>query len=282
MPASPEDYAYCEMLVRRDDPDRWLAGLFIPSSVRKNVFALYAFNLEIARVREITSEPMLGEIRFQWWYEAIEATGNSDLSANPVAAALLDTIARFDLPKSELLDLIEARGFDLYDEPVPTVLALENYCKATSSTLFRLIMAILHRETGIDTNLAHSGGIAYALTGILRGLPWTLARGQIFLPLESLSRHGVEPEELLAGATNPGIMSALAELRRLARSHLANFNTEIGGASDTLKQALLPVSLCASYLKQMEKASYDPFKSIITLPQWRRQWRLWRAAKFFG
>ena len=72
---------------------------------------------------EIVSEPLLGEIRFQWWRDAFDGAG--DAKANPVAAALLDTIARFDLPKAPLLELISARGRDLYGDPMQSVEALE-------------------------------------------------------------------------------------------------------------------------------------------------------------
>ena len=97
--AKSDDFAWCEALVRREDPDRWLASLFIPEAARRHVLALYAFNLEVARVREVVSEPMLGEIRLQWQRDALEKPDDGDVRANPVAAALLDAVARFDLPK---------------------------------------------------------------------------------------------------------------------------------------------------------------------------------------
>src|SRR5271165_2540467 len=102
---SKSDYAHCEDLLRRDDRDRWLASLFVPQALRPHIHALYAFSLEIARVREIVSEPLLGEIRFQWWRDALDGTGEAGAKANPVAAALFDTIARFSLPKAPLLEL---------------------------------------------------------------------------------------------------------------------------------------------------------------------------------
>ncbi|HEX3495541.1 MAG TPA: squalene/phytoene synthase family protein, partial [Methylocella sp.] len=120
------DYAYCEGLLRREDKDRWLASLFVPREPRRHIHALYAFSLEVARVREIVSEPLLGEIRFQWWRDALEGAADAgEAKANPVAAALLDTIARFDLPKAPLLELIFARAAGLYGEPMDSVAALE-------------------------------------------------------------------------------------------------------------------------------------------------------------
>jgi phytoene synthase len=277
--ASP-DYAYCEALLRREDPDRWLASLFVPASARQHVHALYAFSSEIARVRESVSEPLLGEIRFQWWRDALEARDTGEAHANPVAAALLDTIARFSLPNEPLLGLIEARLFDLYDEPIETFAELESYAKETSSSLFRLATLVIdpvHAVQGLGA--ADHAGIAYALTGLLRALPWHRARGQAYVPLEALRAYGASREDLMEEAASPGVQAALADLRALVRSHLETFAARLPCVPGESRPAYLAASLCETYLQQMEKRSYDPFTSLVELPQWRRQWILWRAAR---
>jgi len=70
----PDAFAYCENLLRAGDKDRWLASLFAPADRRPHLHALYAFNLEIARVRELAREAMAGEIRLQWWREVLAGT----------------------------------------------------------------------------------------------------------------------------------------------------------------------------------------------------------------
>jgi phytoene synthase len=280
MPARAEDYAYCETMLRRDDADRWLASFFIPRELRQHIFALYAFNLEIARVREIVSEPMLGEIRYQWWRDAIETPGYADVAANPVAAALLDTIQRFDLPKDQLLQVIDARTFDLYDDPMDGMGAFETYAASTTSNLFRLVRLIADPEDiSGGLGVAEHGGIAYAITGLLRALPWHSARGQIYVPREILEKAGADRTDFALGRATPEICTALAELRNLARNHLEVFDSRIAGLPDKSQAPYLPVGLCELYLKQMEKRRYDPFTTPIVLPQWRRQWTLWRAAR---
>jgi 15-cis-phytoene synthase len=281
--AKADDYAWCEAMVRREDRDRWLTSLFIPEAARRNVLALYAFNLEVARVREVVSEPMLGEIRLQWQRDALEKPDDGDVRANPVAAALLDAIARFDLPIETLIELIDARAFDLYDDPMETVGQLEAYCQATSSNLFRLIAMILTPdEPASGLGAAAHGGIAYALTGLLRAFPWHAARGQLFIPLEILKKHRLERAEIAAGQATPAVRAALADMRTLALEHLEIFLSRIEGLPDRCKPGFLPVALCEPYLRLMEKPGYEPFKAPVELPQWRRQWTLWRAAKNWG
>ena len=135
-------YVYCEELLRAEDKDRWLASLFLPVDTRPHVHALYAFSLEIARVRRLVSEPALGEIRFQWWREVLAGERVSEAQAHPVAAALLDTLARNDLTSEPLIGLIDARLFDLYDTPMPTLGALRFNCARRSLTT-RICWAVL-------------------------------------------------------------------------------------------------------------------------------------------
>ena len=136
-------YAYCEDLVRTADKDRFLASLFAPAELRRHLFALYAFNVEIARVREVVRTPMAGEIRLQWWRGALQGEGYGEVRANPVADALIDTMASYRLPVDPLLALIEARSFDLYDDPMPSLDALYGYARKTSSNLIELAAIVL-------------------------------------------------------------------------------------------------------------------------------------------
>jgi 15-cis-phytoene synthase len=275
------DYAYCEGLLRREDKDTWLASLFVPRERRRHIHALYAFNLEIARVQKIVSEPLLGEIRFQWWRDAFG--GKGEAKANPVAAALLETIARFDLPQAPLRELISARRADLYGDPVPSVAALEAYTEATCANLFRLAALILDgAETAASLDAARHAGIAYGITGLLRALPWHCARGHVCVPVEILQAHAASRDDFVAGHASPEVLAALACTRARARAHLDIFLTKLSGLPEKCRPAFLPACLCEPYLRLMEKPGYDPFKTVIELPQWKRQWSLWRASRRWG
>jgi phytoene synthase len=274
------DYAHCEDLLRRDDRDRWLASLFVPGAKRPHLHAIYAFSLEIARAREIVSEPLLGEIRFQWWRDALEAKDGADAQGNPIGAALLDTIARFSLPQAPLLELIDARLRDLHGDPMDSLEALESYTGATCANLFRLATLILDGEEAVaGLGVAGHAGIAYGVTGLLRALPWHCVRGQVFVPAEILRAHGATQDDLASGNASHAVLAALADLRALARAHLETFDARLHSLPDDSRAAFLPVCLCEPYLRLMEKPGYDPFKTVIELPQWRRQWILWSASR---
>lgn len=273
------DYATCDALLKRDDRDRWLASLFLPTHLRPHIHALYAFSLEIARVRQRVSEPALGEIRFQYWREVL--AGEVGGEANPIAAALLDTIARFGLPRDPFVALIDARLFDLYDAPMPSVATLEAYAKATAASLFQLAASIL--DPGADAqSAAEHAGIAYAVTGLLRALSWHLAAGQVYIPRDILSAQGLRPEDPRSGRDNVALLAALADMRALARRHIRAFAAIPAGSAGKAALAFLPIALCEPYLREMERPGYDPFASRIDLPEWRRLWLLWRASRKIG
>jgi phytoene synthase len=271
--------AHCEALVRAADKDRFLASLFAPAEHRGALHALYAFNVEIARVREVVREPLAGEIRLQWWTDVLRGAGRGEVDAHPVAAGLLAAMARYSLPVEPLEALIAARRFDLYDEPMRTLAELEGYAAGASSGLIALAAQILSsgREPDIDA-LARHAGLAHAMAGLLKAFAIHAARGQLFVPLEVLDRHGADRQDVASGQATPELRAALAELRLCARRHLAAARDLIATAPSAVMPALLPVALAGPTLARMERRDYDPF-APIEIAQWRRQWLIWRAAR---
>jgi 15-cis-phytoene synthase len=266
-------FAYCAELVREGDRDRYLTTLFAPAERRDALAALYAFNLEISRVRELAREPLPGEIRLQWWLDVLGGERAEEASANPVAAALLTAIERHRLPAAKLADIIEARRFDLYEEPLPHIADLEIYASRTSSALIALAAQIL----GVDAvTAAEPAGIAYGITGLLRAFAVLAARRQLYLPAELLDRHGVQAYEIFAGRTSPGLNAALADLRGLARRHLAAARENLSILPAEALPAFLPVALVRPALARLERSeAFAPAE----LSPWRRQWLIWRAAR---
>jgi phytoene synthase len=272
-------FTHCEQLVRAGDKDRFLATLFAPEKYRRTLFALYAFNLEVARVREVAREPMPGEVRLQWWAEVLSGTGRGEVAANPVAAALREVVVRYRLPPQALAELIDARRFDLYDEPMASLAALELYAAKTSSAVIALAARILSdgRDPGIG-DLAQHAGLAYAIAGLLRAFPIHASRRQLFVPIEVLQRHHAQSEDVFAAKATIELRAALAEMRLRARQHLAAARDLIGAMPAAIAPALLPVALVRPVLARMERRFYRPFRPS-ELAQWRRQWILWRAAR---
>jgi phytoene synthase len=274
----PSNDEHCAVLVREADRDRYLATLFAPAERRDALYALYAFNVEIARVRDLAREPLPGEIRLQWWSEVLAGGRESEAAAHPVAAALRAALAQHALASDRLIALIDARAFDLYDEPMATVADLEAYAAGTQSALFAVAAEMLGVRPAAAELPSRHAGIAYSIAGILHGLARHAARRQLYLPIELLDRHQVSRESVFAMQADNPLRAALAEMRALARRHLAAAQAQLTSAPPEILPALLPAALIGPALRRMDRADYQPFQFAPTSP-WRRQWQLWRAAR---
>jgi phytoene synthase len=274
-----DPYAHCEALVRAADKDRFLAGLYAPHAKRAHLCALYAFAHEIARVSDVARQPLAGEIRLQWWRDALGGERASEVLANPVGAALLATIRECALPTAPLAALIDAHGFDLYDEAMPSLAELDSYVERTAATVFALAATILDDGGNADAAAAaRAAGCAWGIASILRTFPGDRSRRRMFIPSDLLAQHGVAWEDIEARRNSAGLRGALATLRARSCAKLDEFRAAASTLSDACAPAFLSLAAVPVLLARLEAAAADPFTSI-EVPQWRRQWAIWRAAR---
>jgi phytoene synthase len=270
-----ENDEYCTALVREADRDRYLATLFAPAERRAALLSLYAFDIEISRIRDLAREPMPGEIRLQWWREVVEGERAGEAAANPVAAAFLATLARHRLPAEKLAGLLEARRFDVYNEPMPTLAALQSYASNTAGAIFDCATRILGAAS--EENAIEAGRVQ-TIASVIALLPRHAARSQLFVPLDLLRQYGSSPDEVFAMQASPELRGVLAELRLRARRDLMRLAELSANIPENIWPAFLSLAPLTPWLNAMERAAYQPFRPP-GLPAWQRQWRIWRAAK---
>lgn len=272
--------AHCLELVRAGDKDRFLASLFAPDGSRPHLLALYAFNIEIARVREVTSDPKVGEFRHQWWLDALDAIYARETPDHPVAQSLARAIEKGDLPKHALRNMIEARRFDLYDDPMPALNDLEGYLGETSSALIQMAALVLAGYDALGcAETSGLAGVAYGLTGLLRTLPIARARGQCYVPAEMLEQRGLTPAHVIAGRDDAGLAVVLAELRHLAAQRMREAREKAWLVPPPALPAFLPASLVDLYLAKLARLGAKALHRVAEVPQIQRQWRLYRQAR---
>ena len=276
--AANSSLSYCATQVRRDDHDRFLTALFAPAAIREDLFALYAFNLELAKTREQVSEAILGEIRLQWWRETLEEIFAGNRREHPVVGALADSIETHQLDRTLLDRLIDARTADLTDDPPADMTALEDYARGTSSGLMQLALQVLGVRTGDADTAAEHAGIGWALTGLIRAVPFHGAQGRVYLPQDLL-----EAESLNIHATahdrNPEKIRRIAgHLAEAAANHLRQARAIRSRIPKKALPALLPASLADVYLARLRKARYDLSDRRLEVSAPRRQLKLlWNA-----
>ena len=270
----------CLAALRENDRDRYLACLLAPEAVRPSLAALYAFHAEIARVRDVVREPLPGEIRLQWWRDVLDDPTGGKASGHPVAKALLQVIADHRLPLQVLHDMIDARIFDLYDDPMESRHSLEGYAGETASALIQLAGLVLDPQAAAGgADAAGHAGVAQTISGLLLLAPIHRARGQVFFPLDLLAATGLDRERFLEGQDKSALARAVDAMIGLGREHLGKARMEGRGLPPSLRPAFVPVALAEPVFERAAKAGAAVFEQPVSPPQWRRQWRMWRAAR---
>ena len=270
----PESAAYAAEQLRQNDRDRYFATLLLAPKEREAVTALYAFNADIASVRERAREPAAGEIRLQWWTDALSGEGHGDVRSNPLADALLSVIAEYGLPLPPLTRMIAARRFDLYQDPMPDVATFEGYAGETASALYQLGAMILNAGKPVETgDAAGHLGVAHALIGHLRAFGFNASQGRIFLPWEVFAICGVEEGEVLAGQGGERLTIALSRLAEMASGHLAKAEVAIKLLPRELRAVFAPIAVLKAQLRRLDLES--PFQRADDLPDWRKIAALW-------
>ncbi|EKF16967.1 phytoene/squalene synthase family protein [Nitratireductor pacificus] len=272
MAAAPD---HALSVLRQADPDRYLSVLYAPADRRGALSALYAFNAEIAAIRDRVSEPLPGAVRLQFWRDVLSGQMPDAAASAPLAAALLDTVRTFDLPVQPLLDMLDAREFDLYDDPMPSRNDLEGYCGETTSALIQLAALVLDPVAAQRTGeTAGHAGCAQAIAGLLRSLPIHRRRGQCYIPADLLAAAGTTREALLAGNDPQGAHRAVMAMIALGREHARIFERAAKGLPRRLLPAYLPAGLAPLYFDRMAGGRVDPMDQRASIAPWRRHWTM--------
>ena len=266
--------------LRETDFDRYLACLLMPEDKRGPIAALYAFNAELARVRDMIHEPLPGEIRLQWWRDLLENGAPGEAQANPLAAALLRAVEDFRLPRAPLVTMTEARIFDLYDDPMPDRGAFELYAGETAAALLQMTGLVLDPERAPSAaDASGHGGIAQLVAGSMLLMPLHRRRGQLYLPQDILAATGLERKTFLAGEKRKQISAALEAFIGFGRDHLRKARQAASTLDKPLVDTFLPLANCAAIFDRAEKEGADVLERVVQPSQVMRQWRLWRASR---
>lgn len=243
--------AACAALVERGDPDRFLAVMAAPVHARAQLFPLYAFNLEVARAPWVTQEPLIAEMRLQWWRDVVDNAASGAARAHEVAGPLHELIRDFGLPVDVLDRLIAARRWDIHREPHDDLAALQSYLEDTGAGLMWLAARALGApETAEDAVRAY--GWAVAAAGYLRAEPELKARGRQPLP---------------EGATT-------GDLARLGLEKLA----QARAARKTVPKDVAPALLAGWQAEPLLTQALAGQTSPLQLPEFQRRGRLlWQA-----
>jgi phytoene synthase len=253
--------------LRDVDSDRYLATLYAPADKRADLATLYLFNAEIAAIRDRVHEPLPGEIRIQWWRDAL---ASGDAGGHPLAGDLLDVMRRHRLPGDAFDRMLEARIFDLYDDPMPARGDLEGYLGDTASALIQLVALVLDGDAAPRwASAAGHGGCAQGIAGLLRLLPVHRARGQCYLPADMLASVGTD-RSVQDSEDREAAGRAVSAMAALGIDHAKRFETAAHGLPAVLRPAFLPVAPAPAYLARAAALGAGAFERTVAISALRR------------
>jgi len=268
-------------LVKARDRERYWAALFAPASVRPGLLALYAFSTELQHIATAVREPMVAQIRLQWWRDAIDLAAPGMKTGNPLADALAGAILAYDLPRERLAAMAAARIPEINGDAPAGLPDLRSSLQETEGAVFELAAAILGDASEAAKEAAQRAGLAYGLTHRLRTFAVQASRRRLLLPPSYLKSRGADTDWLYAGKPSAALAAALADFREEAGRELQQFRDLRSTLDRAAWPAFLPLALVEPYLKAMAASSFEPLQTVATLNPLRQYWRIWRAA-FLG
>jgi 15-cis-phytoene synthase len=273
---TPADFEALRAAARHDEPDRYLSALLAREPQRTGLLVIAAFSAELRRIPSLVSDPMIGEIRLQWWRDAIAAFDQHTKTGNPVADALADTVRIFDLPPALLLAMTEARAFDLYTDPMPDADALNGYLAKTEGVPFELAFRVMagHAPVGTDVALLASTGRCYGLSRLIGNLPHHLARGCCPLPVAMLDDANLSLDTLLAGEHTTAAISLIENLCREVRAMYAALRPPVAHWPRGYRLAVLPIAVVPAYVQAAWPQKRHPWRQPAEVAPLARVWRI--------
>ncbi|NBC34760.1 MAG: squalene/phytoene synthase family protein [Alphaproteobacteria bacterium] len=260
---SAEDLSYCGEQVRRFDRERFLTLLYAPAERREALFAVHAFNIEIAKTREVVSEALLGQMRLQWWRDSIAELYEGQPKAHEVLKPLGEAVQTHGLSRAHFETLLSAREADLEEGAPPDLPALERYAAGTAAPLIRLSLEVLGVRDGPAHEAAEKVGTAWALTGLIRAVPFHARQRRVFLPTAVVEEVAADMGELFELRPHAGLAKAVERLAAAARGHLQAgraLGTRVPAAATP---ALLLAVLAHGHLKTLRRARHDVFDPAV-------------------
>ena len=230
-------------------------------------------------MRERVSTPVLGQIRLQWWREAVAAAfAEGPVRRHEVAEPLALAIRAHGLDRALFERLIAAREADLDDAPPASLKALEAYAEESSAPLVELALAVLDVHGAAAAEAGRRVGIGYALAGLVRAMPFRARAGWALIPADLAQEKGLDPRDWQALRATPALKAATAAISERAARHLAAARAARSAVPRRAMPALLPAIVAERALRRLARAGYDPFDPRLLAPDPAQIWRLAMAA----
>jgi len=265
------------------DRDRLFAAQFVPSDRRASILAVLAFNSDLGSIAWQVTEPIIGQMRFQWWRDALDGICAGTPPVHMTAGPLSKAVIAHQIAPSALMALIDAReAMFLADQPA-TLSDLESLVRAVDGAVFSLFADVLSDGAASDDAYTVAGhiGAAWGLIGVVRALPaWVSAR-RFMLPSDLCRSANLDKDAVIERGPQPALRACLKPILASARGHLNQARQKLNAVPKSVRPAFLAGVLADGHLATLKQAQFDPFDARVQSQVIRpiTLGRLWWAAR---
>ncbi|GAB5589625.1 hypothetical protein Unana1_04525 [Umbelopsis nana] len=268
---------YCADSVRKHDYENYLCIPFYPREIRNAQYALRAFNVELASIREGVSNPAIGKLRTQFWKDTIDKAFANNPPKQPVALALADAMKQVSFSPMWFKRIINEREENLDDPQFMTIKDMEKYAENTASCLLYLQLESLKiRDVNADHIASHVGKVI-GISTLLRALPFHASQKRLILPAEVTAKHNIVQEDVFRQGHAEGLEDAVFEVATTAHDHLLTARSMLKSVPPAAMPVILSAVPAAKYLEKLEQSNFNAFEPTLQLKSWRLPLDIWSA-----
>ena len=249
--------------LRDGDRPRFLCSLFLPQIHRAAVFALYKFNLDVARVGVEISDPMIGQLRLKWWYDAVSNIGTGKVPNHPTVVILDRVFSQYNLDPAVLQSVVEAYVEQLI---MARQINLAGLLSNLDKTLGRLNELIIHIIDGVCSDEAVKAGFhiarASGLSNLIRNLPKTISRGRVYIPEDICCSEAVSTLDLMELNSQrllpSGVIKVIRAIVEVAEDELHQGRKLRSFIDRSTRPVLLTGTIAGQELAAIKASGFDP------------------------
>jgi len=272
-----DPHAYCQEKAASSGSSFYYSFMFLPPERRQAITALYAFCREVDDVVDECHDMQIAQTKLDWWRQQVALVFDGE-PQHPVGQALKDVSKRFNLPREQLLEIIDGMQMDLLQTRYLDWKALHLYCYRVASVVGLLSAEIFGYTNRQTLKYAHDLGLAFQLTNIIRDVGEDARRGRVYLPADELARHGLAVEDILSRRGGEAFRAVMAEqadraeatyARALARLHPEDRRNQRAG--------LIMAAIYRTLLAEIRRDGFPVLEGRVSLTPIRKLWIAWKT-----
>jgi phytoene synthase len=263
---------YCQEKCADSGSSFYYSFLFLPIERRRAIMALYAFCHEVSEVLDKCHDISIASTKLTWWRQEIERVASGQ-PTHPVGLALKSASQQFDLPKEQLLEIIDGMEMNLQQSRYLDFKGLSLYCYRVASVLGLMSAGVLGFEDRQTQKYAHDLGMALQLTEIIRDIGEDARRGRIYIPMDELKQFNVPAADILNAKYSDNFSALMKFQAERAEKYYTQALAQLPAVDrKNQRPGLIMAAIHRSLLNEIKRDNFQVLHQRISLTPVRKIW----------